>query len=140
SFRGYGGEVSASVYELFNPGQMIPLNGVLRGIAHYSTYDRNDDTAKTFRTPDERGTFSVRTGLRWGGREPTLFPSLAMELSIWYQGEFRTGSGGYGFTDDTGHPDRSVEPNSHLFWGEAFLAYTLPELKHSFSLGITAGT
>ena len=59
SFRGYGAEVSASLYHLFNPGQMIPLNAVLRGIAHYSTYDRNDDTAKNFRVPDERGTFSA---------------------------------------------------------------------------------
>src|SRR5207248_3310569 len=43
SFAGYGGEVSASVYHLFNPSQMIPLNGVVKGIAHYSTYDRNSD-------------------------------------------------------------------------------------------------
>ena len=134
SFRGYGGEVSASLYQLFNPGQMIPLNGVLRGIAHYSTYERNDDTAKSFRVPDERGTFSVRTGLRWGGREPTLFPALAMELSIWYQGEFRTDSDAYGFGD------RKVQAHSHLFWAEGFLAYEMPELKHSFSISLTAGT
>ena len=76
----------------------------------------------------------MRTGLRWGGREPTLFPALAMELSGWYEGQFRTGSGTYGFGD------RTVEPQSHLFWAEAMLAYTLPELKHSFYLSLTAGT
>jgi hypothetical protein len=134
SFRGYGAEVSASIYHLFNPGQLIPLNGVLRGIAHYSTYERADDTAKNFSIPDERGTFSVRTGLRWGGREPTLFPTLAMELSLWYQGEFRTDSDYYGYGD------RSVQRHSHLFWAEAYLAYEMPELKHSFSVSLTAGT
>jgi hypothetical protein len=133
SFNGYGAETSLSLYHLFNPGRMIPLNGLLRGSAHYSTYER-DDTADNFQLPKDRGTYSVRTGLRWGGREPTLFPALAMELSGWYEGQFRTGSGAYGYGD------RSVEPQSHLFWGEAFLAYTLPELKHSFSLGVTAGT
>ncbi len=134
SFYGYGAETSLSLYHLFNPGQTIPLNGLLRGIAHYSTYERNGDTAGNFRLPPDRGTYSVRTGLRWGGREPTLFPALAMEVSGWYEGQFRTGSGAYGYGD------RSVEPQSHLFWGEAMLAYTLPELKHSFSLGVTAGT
>ena len=40
SFEGSGGEISASVYHLFNPGDLIPLNLVLRGTAHYSTYDQ----------------------------------------------------------------------------------------------------
>ena len=135
SFTGYGGEVSFSIYHLFNPGYQIPLNGLIRGIARYSTYEADDNTARIFVPPQDRGTFSVRTGLRWGGREPTLFPSLAMELSIWYAGEFRNGIGQYGYAGD-----RSVGPHTHLFWGEAFLAYTLPKLKHSFSLSLTAGT
>ena len=134
SFNGYGAGTSLSVYHLFNPGQQIPLNGLVRGSARFSTYARDDDTAKDFQLPQDRGTFSVRTGLRWGGREPTLFPALAMELSAWYEGQFRTGAGTYGFGD------RTVEPQSHLFWGEALLAYTLPELKHSFYLSVTAGT
>ena len=134
SFNGYGAGTSLSVYHLFNPGQQIPLNGLVRGSARFSTYARDDDTAKDFQLPQDLGTFSVRTGLRWGGREPTLFPALAMELSAWYEGQFRTGAGTYGFGD------RTVEPQSHLFWGEALLAYTLPELKHSFYLSVTAGT
>ncbi len=92
SFDGYGGETSLSLYHLFNPGHMIPLNGVLRGTAHFATYDPTSDTARDFRVPDNMGIFSVRTGLRWGGREPILYPSLAMELSVWYQGELRTDS------------------------------------------------
>lgn len=133
SFTGHSSEVSLSVYQLFNPGAMIPLQGMVRGIAHYSFFER-DDTAANFRLPENYGNLSVRTGLRWGGREPTLFPDLAMELSVWYEGQFRTDSSTYGFGD------RRVEPHSHLFWGEALLAYTLPESKHSFFLGVTAGT
>ncbi len=134
SFTGYGAETSVSVYHLFNPDGRIPLNGMVRGIAHYSTYERNDDTAGNFRVPQDDGTFSLRTGLRWGGREPTLFPAVAMELSGWYQGEYRTGAGTYGFGD------REVEEQSHLFWGEALLVYTLPKLKHNFLVRFRAGT
>jgi hypothetical protein len=136
SFYGHDGEGGLSLYHLFNPGQMIPLNGLLRGTAHYSVYDQTSDTAPDFRLPGDHTTFSVRTGLRWGGREPTLFPPLAMELSLWYEGQFRSESGAYG---EAAEP-RKLEPESHLFWGEAFLGYTLPESKHSFYLGLTAGT
>ncbi len=134
SFDGYGGQASLSLYHLFNPGHQIPLNGVLRGTAHYATYDPTSDTAKNFQVPDPMGIFSVRTGIRWGGREPTLFPALAMELSVWYDGQYRTRSDTYGFED------RHINSQSHLFWSEAFLAYTIPELKHNFSVNITAGT
>jgi len=135
SFDGFGGEVSASLYHLFNPGKLIPLSGVLRGIFHYASYAASDPTSPDFQVPNPMGIFNVRTGLRWGGREPTLFPSLAMELSVWYQGEFRTQSDSYGFNGD-----RSVNSQSHVFWGEAYLAYTLPKSHHSFNIGITLGT
>jgi len=135
SFEGSGGEISASVYHLFNPGDLIPLNLVLRGTAHYATYDRNDSTSPTFQLPGDRGEFNVRTGLRWGGIEPTLFPALAMELSIWYEGQFRTDSGTYGFNGD-----RAVEEQSHLFWAEAALSYTLPESQQNIYVRLTAGT
>ncbi|HVV02069.1 MAG TPA: hypothetical protein VHH88_11950, partial [Verrucomicrobiae bacterium] len=131
SFTGHGGEVSLNVYHLFNPHQQIPLNLVLRGALHYSTYSRDDDTSPSFTLPDDRETFIVRTGLRWGGKEPTLFPSLAMELSVWYQGEFRMQSDSYGFDND-----RSVAAHSHLFWAQALLAYTLPKWKHNFYIGL----
>jgi hypothetical protein len=133
SFDGNSGQISLSVYHLFNPGALIPLNGLLRSTAHYSDFER-DDTAPNFRLPADRGTFSLRTGLRWGGIEPMLYPDLAMELSIWYEGQFRTGPGSYGFGD------RSVEPQSHLFWGKALLAYTLPESGQSFFLSVMGGT
>ena len=135
SFDGHGAELSASIYHLLNPGDLIPLTYVLRGAAHYSSYYRNDNTAPTFQLPDDDGVFSVRTGLRWGGVEPTLFPALAMELSAWYQGSCRTASGGYGYSDD-----RKTEASTHLFWGAAALSYTLPESKQNFFARIIAGT
>jgi hypothetical protein len=134
SFDGYGGGMSLSLYHLFNPGHLIPLNGMLRGIGHFSTYDHMDSTAPNFEVPPDHGTFSVRTGLRLGGKEPTLYPSLAMELSIWYEGMFQTESDTYGFND------RSMSAQTHRFWGEALLAYTLPKLKHSFYMNVTAGS
>ena len=135
SFDGHCAEISASVYHLFNPGDLIPLNLVLRGTAHYSTFDRSDNTATNFTLPGERGDFSVRTGLRWGGIEPTLFPALAMELSAWYEGQFRTSYGPYGINGSC-----QTEEQSHLFWAEAALSYTLPKSQQNFYVRLTAGT
>jgi hypothetical protein len=135
SFAGHGGEISASIYHLFNPADEIPLNLIVRGTAHYSTFERNDNTAAAFQLPSDHGEFSGRAGLRWGGIEPTLFPALAMELSVWYEGEFRTDSGAYGFGGD-----RQLNPSSHLFWAEAALSYTLPESQQNFSARLTAGS
>jgi hypothetical protein len=136
SFDGDGGEISASIYHLFNPGELIPLNLVLRGTAHYSFYNRNDDTAANFQLPADHGDFSVRAGLRWGGVEPTLFPPLAMELSVWYEGHLRSDSGAYGDAIVNGR----LNEQSHLFWAEAALAYTLPKSQQSFYVRLTAGT
>ena len=135
SFEGNGGEISSSIYHLFNPGDRIPLNLVVRGTAHYSDYNRNTDTASNFELPNNHADFSVRTGLRWGGVEPTLFPPLAMELSAWYEGHLRTAPGSYGINDAAG-----LNQQSHLFWGEAALAYTLPKSQQSFYVRLTAGT
>ncbi len=134
SFDGHGAELSASVYHLFNPGQLIPLSLVVRGAAHYSAYLRNE-TAGNFQLPEDGTTFSVRSGLRWGGIEPTLFPALAMELSVWYEGQFRTAPGAYGFGGD-----RELKPASHLFWASAALSYTLPESRQNFFARVVAGT
>ncbi|HUA67157.1 MAG TPA: hypothetical protein VMA13_01300 [Candidatus Saccharimonadales bacterium] len=135
SFDGHSAEISFSIYHLFNPADLIPLNFVLRGTAHYSIYARNDDTASNFQVPDHDTTFSVRTGLRWGGVEPTLFPPLAMELSVWYEGQLRADPTSYGYNDD-----RAINSQSHLFWAEAALSYTLPKSQQNFYVRLTAGT
>jgi hypothetical protein len=135
SFEGNGVEMSSSLYHRFNPAEEIPLNFVMRGTAHYSDYNRNNDTAPDFQLPNNHADFGLRTGLRWGGVEPTLFPPLAMELSVWYEGHLRTDPGGYGIN----HADQ-LESQSHLFWSEAALAYTLPKSQQSFYVRLTAGT
>ena len=134
SYDGYGGELSASLYHLFNPGQLIPLNLVVRTTGHYSLFARSD-TAANFQLPDDGANFSFRTGLRYGGIEPTLFPELAMELAVWYEGQLRTDSGSYGF-----HGDRQIELSSHLFWGSAALSYTWPESQQNVFVRVVAGT
>jgi len=134
SFDGFGAETDVSLYHLFNPGMTIPLNGLLRAGVRYSTYTSTAQTYPDFKVPPPHGTFIVRAGFRWGGKEPVLFPPLAMEFSAWYEGQFRTPSGNYGFGDFT------VEPQTHLFWGEALISYTLPRSRQNFFLSVSAGT
>jgi hypothetical protein len=135
SFTGHGGEVSVSIYHLFNPNQIIPFNAVLRLSSHYSTYERDAKTAPKFVLPGDRDTVNLRAGLRWGGREPTTFPHLAMEVSGWYEGQLRSESGSYGINSQ-----REVQPASHLFWARGLLIYTFPETMQTFGLNLTAGT
>src|SRR5688572_8482673 len=135
SFSGHGGGISANLYHLFNPNQRIPLNGVIRLEGHYSAYVRDSDTADNFEVPDDKGSINLRSGLRWGGREPLMLPDVAMELSVWQESQFRANSGRYGYDDD-----RRVQISSHLFWARGLLTYTLPKLQHSFTLTLTAGT
>ena len=135
SFTGNGGGVSASLYHLFNPGGRIPLNGVFRVESHSTFYERDSKTRADFQLPNDRTSFNVRTGVRWGGKEPVLLPELAMEMSAWYEGMARTDDDNYGINGD-----RKVERMSHLFWGRALLNYTMPESKHSFAISLTLGT
>src|SRR5262245_23128474 len=79
SFFGSGGEISSSIYHLFNPASRIPLNGVLRGALHYSAYSDGNDTSPNFELPNSQFIPRVRAGFRWGGREPVMMPALAME-------------------------------------------------------------
>ncbi len=135
SFDGYGGEVSFDVYHLFNPGDEIPLNLVIEGTSHYSIYGRDDNTASSFQLPNDHDDSSLRAGLRWGGVEPVLLPALAMELSVWYEGHYRTDAGAYGYSGD-----RTLNEQSHLFWTEAALSYTSTNTEQSFDVRLTAGT
>jgi hypothetical protein len=136
SFVGHGGEGSVSLYHCFNPEKQIPLNAVLRAFGHYATYETDDNTATNFTLPNDHAYVGIRTGLRWGGKEPVLFPSLAMELSAWYEGQYRTDSGRYGIDGN----DRSLRDQAHLFWGQALLAYTFTNSGQSFYVNLTAGT
>lgn len=134
SFVGHGGEVSFSVYHLFNPDQTIPLNAVFRVAPHYTVFERDSDTLRTFELPPDHLSMNVRSGLRWGGVAPLMSPALAMELSAWYEGQFRTDSGTYGFND------RELNSHAHLFWARALLCYTFSNLNHTVMFNLTGGT
>jgi hypothetical protein len=134
SFDGHGGGANVSVYHLFNPGAMIPLNGLVRATVDYRTFSDGPDTADNFRFPKNQPFVTLRTGFRWGGAEPVLFPQLAMEISGWYELEHRTDDGTYGFGGD-----RRLEATSHRFFGRAQLNYTLPESEHNMLVGLMGG-
>jgi hypothetical protein len=143
SFTGHAGEFNASVYHLFNPlppGRTpqrlaeVPVQGLFRTSMRYSIFERNDTTADGFEMPDDFPAFAVRTGLRFGGREPLMTPPAAVELSVWYQGMFRLNADAYGFAGD-----REISAVTHLFWARALGAFTFTNLGHRAELSLTAG-
>jgi hypothetical protein len=133
SFDGHGGGASVSLYHRINPSQRVPLFFIARLGAYYVTYTETSDTADNFELPDDYVSGNARIGLRLGGREPILFPSLAMELSIWAESINRGNSGGYGFSGD-----RDVTTSLGRYYAHAYLAYTF-ERGDNFSIAITAG-
>jgi hypothetical protein len=134
SFDGHGAELNSSIYHRFNPDAEIPLNGVLRLATRAHFFDETDHTDPAFRIPDNFESLYLRTGLRFGGREPSNTSPLAMELSIWYEGHFRTDGGSYGYGGD-----RRIESHTHLIWTRALLKYTFPESKQYFDATLTLG-
>jgi hypothetical protein len=134
SFDGYGGGASLNLYHLINPGQLIPLNLVVQGGGHYSTYSATDHTDVSFHVPADYVNGFMRTGLRLAGKEPLLYPDLAMEVSVWYKRQWRFNDGTYGFASD-----RRVEAYTDLYWLHAGLNYAWTNLGHQFTFGLTAG-
>lgn len=135
SFDGFGGGTALKLYQRLNPSQMIPLNAVVSGGFHYSTYAATDETAPQFELPDERVTTFVRTGLRLAGKEPLLDPDLAMELSVWYEKQWRMSEDrDYGFAND-----RRVEPTTDLYWLYAGLNYAWTNRGTQLTFAFMAG-
>lgn len=69
---------------------MIPLNVVVQGGVHYSTYSTTDNTDDQFQLPDDRMSTFARAGLRFAGKEPIL-SDLAMEVSVWFERQVAAG-------------------------------------------------
>lgn len=143
SFTGHAADLSLSVYHLFNPTpggrspaalSEVPLQALLRVSPHYSWFIRDQDTHPSFAVPDGLGAWTVRAGLRWGGREPLLVADRALELSVWYEGAFRLDPQAYGYRGD-----RTIQRESHLVWTRALAAYAFTNLDQAFELGVTAG-
>lgn len=134
SFDGYGGGGALKLYHRLNPEQKIPLHAVGQGGFHYSTYSATDETATPFEVPEDRVNTSVRAGLRFAGKEPMLYPDLAMEISVWYERQWRSDDSAYGFADD-----RRVRPTTDLYWLYAGLNYAWTNTGHQFTFALTAG-
>ena len=143
SFYGHGADAGVSLYHLFNPVEgggepkslsEAPLQAVLRSSAHFTRFDDDARTSPLFQVPDDRLEYTLRTGLRWGGREPIISPAVAFELSGWYEGHFRTDAQRYGYAGD-----RDINAQTHLLWGRALIAYTHPESGHRFEANLTLG-
>jgi len=139
SFNGNGGGVSASIYHRFNPDQKIPLTGVLRARMNYWSFSEGADTGDNnanlnFELPQNQPTMTYRAGLRWGGKEPYLAPTLGMELSGWYELEQRTDSGSYGYNND-----RRMESVAQRIFGRAQINYTTLESKNYIVAALQAG-
>ena len=135
SFDGSGGGASLNLYHLFNPAQRIPLHLVVQGGTHYSTYSTTKKTADEFQLPADRMNTFVRAGLRLAGGQPMLYPDLAMELSVWFERQWRSDAGAYGFAGD-----RSVQPTTDLYWLYAGLSYAWTNTGNQFTMALAAGS
>ncbi|MBP2681505.1 MAG: hypothetical protein H6Q78_1368 [Candidatus Krumholzibacteriota bacterium] len=134
SYTGHGGGASLSLVHRVNPGARIPLSGMLRGEFSYASFVRRSDNPADFVLPPNQPVATLRAGVRFGGEERRLDPAFAMELSAWYEGQFRFEPGDYGF-----HGDRRVEPEVHRFWGRGLLVYTMPDSRQRLAVGVLAG-
>jgi hypothetical protein len=63
-----------------------------------------------------------------------LFPDLGLELSVWFERDWRLDSQQYGFNDD-----RSISPNVNLYWLYAGLNYAWTNSGQKISFAFTAG-
>lgn len=100
SFSGHsaGGTLA---YYLRGPkiGGLLPLEAQIRTNPKYVWYDRNGDTSRHFRLPENSAVYDVRAGVRLGGVPPELFPNGALELSLWHTISYRDKAGHYGLAE-----------------------------------------
>jgi hypothetical protein len=134
SFNGSGGGVSLSIYQLLNPGMLIPVSVIVRGGGNYSAFTDTSDTAANFALPANQTTAFTLAGIRLAGKEPNLYPDLGLELSVWFQRQWRFDSDSYGFNHD-----RQLNPNTDLYWLYAGLNYAWTNSGQMASLAVTAG-
>lgn len=134
SFNGSGGGASLNLYHLVNPGQVIPLNVIVQAGGNYTAYSDARKTDEQFQLPDDGINTFARAGLRFAGIEPMLYADLAMEVSVWYEQQWRFNDGPYGFAGD-----RSVVPATGLYWLYAGLSYAWTNTGNQFTFAVTAG-
>jgi hypothetical protein len=134
SFNGDGGGISLSVYQKLNPGMLIPVSVIARAGLRDATYTDTSDTAGNFTLPGNQITAFTRAGIRVAGKEPVLYPDLGLELSVWFERQWRLDSQSYGFSDD-----RSISPDVDLYWLYAGMNYAWTNSGQKVSFAFTAG-
>jgi hypothetical protein len=134
SFDGHGGGMSLGIYHRMNPDQMIPLSLILKGGSRYVSFHTTKNTVDGFDLPEDHLATYVRTGARFAGKEPVLYPDLAMEMSVWYEREWRSDSGAYGFAGD-----RELKDSVDRYWAYMGLDYAWTNTGHKLSFAATAG-
>jgi hypothetical protein len=134
SFNGDGFGSSVSIYHLLDPGRLIPLNFLARGGFHFATYNPQNQTAATFDLPQNQFDMFTRVGFRLAGKEPVLDPDLGMELSVWYEHQWRLNPDTYGFNNEL-----SISPNVDLYWIYAGLNYTFTNSGQKIEFAATVG-
>jgi hypothetical protein len=134
SFEGYSAGLSASVYHLVNPGGMVPLSAILRQSVVYNSWTKGSDTGNNFDLPDNQPILTTRVGARWGGKEPILWPKLALEVSAWYEIDKRTDAGTYGYNND-----RDLRNTPQRVFGRALFNFTTFHDQHYIQAVIQGG-
>ena len=134
SFDGSGGGVSLSVYQLLNPGHLIPISLVARGGMFDSAFSDGSQTADNFTLPANQIDGFTRVGIRVAGKEPVLYPELGLELSVWFERQWHLNSDTYGFNND-----RRINPNSNLYWLYAGVNYAWTNSGQKIAFATTIG-
>jgi hypothetical protein len=134
SFYGDGGGGSVNIYQLLDPGALIPVNLIVRSGLRSSTYFRTAATSPDFALPKNQVNASAIAGLRIAGIQPTLYPDLALEVSGWFERQWHFEDDSYGIDYD-----RSISPYTNLYWLYAGLDYELKASGDRFSFATTVG-
>lgn len=132
SFTGHGGGPSLSLYPRLGALGPVPLNGYLKIATSYADYRRVARTDPAFVLPPNEWTATFRGGLRFGGQEPGLDKSPAMEASLWAEHFEREHGGAYGYGD------RVAQKRANLYWSRLLFAYTLWD-RGRLGAGFSAG-
>ena len=111
SFAGHGGGLSLNLYQRLDPGWRIPLHLIVQGGPKWTTYSDWTRTGDTFEVPEDRMDGSTRVGLRFAGKEPMLYADQGLEVSVWYERQWRSPSGDFGYSED-----RRVSSGTDLYW------------------------
>ena len=99
-----------------------------------SIFTDTSQTADNFTLPGDQVSGYTRGGIRVAGKEPVLYADLGLELSAWFERQWRLDSQSYGYNDD-----RSISPNVNLYWLYAGLNYAWTNSGNQVSFAVTAG-